>query len=203
MNRARLIAGLVTAAALAAGLGAAGTGAGVWAGGGSRPFVFEFSFENGELKPTRQFAAIRDPQPNDHVGDVALSPDGRFLYAASLFRNSITVMNALTGYVVREIPTGRRPYRIVFAPDGNTFFVSHWADSTVGQYRASDGQFNHSSVITLLDLTGVANVVFSTDFPHPDCKYPGAVTRFLELPLPDDAKRAILWDNCARYYGLA
>jgi predicted TIM-barrel fold metal-dependent hydrolase len=50
---------------------------------------------------------------------------------------------------------------------------------------------------------GVANIVFSTDFPHPDCKYPGAVARFLELPQPDAAKRAILWDNCARYYGLA
>jgi predicted TIM-barrel fold metal-dependent hydrolase len=55
----------------------------------------------------------------------------------------------------------------------------------------------------VFDLIGVANVVFSTDFPHPDCKYPGAVARFLELPLPDAAKRAILWDNCARYYGLA
>ena len=55
----------------------------------------------------------------------------------------------------------------------------------------------------VLDLMGVANIVFSTDFPHPDCKYPGAVVRFLELPLPDAAKRAILWDNCARYYGLA
>ena len=53
------------------------------------------------------------------------------------------------------------------------------------------------------DLIGVRNVVFSTDFPHPDCKYPGAVERFLKLPLPDTAKRAILWDNCARYYGLA
>jgi uncharacterized protein len=50
---------------------------------------------------------------------------------------------------------------------------------------------------------GVTNIVFSTDFPHPDCKYPRAVERFLELlPLPDTAKRAILWDNCARYYGL-
>ena len=54
----------------------------------------------------------------------------------------------------------------------------------------------------VLDLMGVENVVFSTDFPHPDCKYPRAVDRFLELPLPDAAKRAILWDNCARYYGL-
>jgi uncharacterized protein len=52
------------------------------------------------------------------------------------------------------------------------------------------------------DLMGIANVVFSTDFPHPDCKYPGAVARFLELPLPDAAKRTILWDNCARYYSV-
>ena len=58
-------------------------------------------------------------------------------------------------------------------------------------------------VTAVHDLIGVGNVVFSTDFPHPDCKYPGAVERFLELPLPDTAKRAILWDNCARYYGLA
>src|ERR1051326_3274361 len=54
----------------------------------------------------------------------------------------------------------------------------------------------------VLDLMGVDNVVFSTDFPHPDCKYPRGVERFLELPLPDDAKRAILWDNCSRYYAL-
>jgi uncharacterized protein len=54
----------------------------------------------------------------------------------------------------------------------------------------------------VLDLMGIQNVVFSTDFPHPDCKYPGAVDRFLQLPLPDEAKRAILWDNTARYYGL-
>jgi predicted TIM-barrel fold metal-dependent hydrolase len=34
------------------------------------------------------------------------------------------------------------------------------------------------------ELMGVANIVFSTDFPHTDCKYPRAVARFLELPLP-------------------
>jgi uncharacterized protein len=50
---------------------------------------------------------------------------------------------------------------------------------------------------------GAHNIVFSTDFPHPDCKYPGAVTRFLELPLSDEVKRAILSDNTARLYGLA
>ena len=57
-------------------------------------------------------------------------------------------------------------------------------------------------VKAVVDLMGANNIVFSTDFPHPDCKYPGAIARFLELPISDAAKRAILWDNTARYYGL-
>jgi predicted TIM-barrel fold metal-dependent hydrolase len=45
------------------------------------------------------------------------------------------------------------------------------------------------------------NVVFSTDYPHLDVKYPHAVEAFLELPFPEQVKRKYLWDNCARLYG--
>lgn len=45
------------------------------------------------------------------------------------------------------------------------------------------------------------NVVFSTDYPHADSKYPQSVERFLEMPLPEEVKRKFLWDNCARLYG--
>ncbi|MDE0028189.1 MAG: amidohydrolase family protein, partial [Deltaproteobacteria bacterium] len=48
---------------------------------------------------------------------------------------------------------------------------------------------------------GYDQLVFSTDYPHGDSRYPHAVDEFLELDLPDDAKRKILWDNCARFYG--
>lgn len=48
---------------------------------------------------------------------------------------------------------------------------------------------------------GCDQLVFSTDYPHGDSKYPHAVSSFLELDLPDDDKRKILWDNCARFYG--
>ena len=50
---------------------------------------------------------------------------------------------------------------------------------------------------------GDDNVAFSTDYPHPDAKFPHAVDRFLELPLSDETKRKFLWTNCARLYGLA
>jgi predicted TIM-barrel fold metal-dependent hydrolase len=49
---------------------------------------------------------------------------------------------------------------------------------------------------------GCDNLVFSTDYPHGDSKYPEAVKNFLELPLSDEQKRKILWDNCARFYAV-
>jgi predicted TIM-barrel fold metal-dependent hydrolase len=45
-------------------------------------------------------------------------------------------------------------------------------------------------------------VVFSTDYPHPDSKYPHAVESFLCLELEEETKRKYLWDNCARLYNL-
>ena len=47
---------------------------------------------------------------------------------------------------------------------------------------------------------GCDQLVFSTDYPHGDSRYPEAVDAFLELPLSDEQKRKILWDNCARFY---
>jgi predicted TIM-barrel fold metal-dependent hydrolase len=52
-----------------------------------------------------------------------------------------------------------------------------------------------------IEQFGCDQLVFSTDYPHGDSKYPHAVERFLELSLSDDNKRQILWDNCARFYG--
>jgi predicted TIM-barrel fold metal-dependent hydrolase len=48
---------------------------------------------------------------------------------------------------------------------------------------------------------GCDQLVFSTDYPHGDSKYPHAVDSFFKLPLSDADKRKILWDNCARFYG--
>jgi predicted TIM-barrel fold metal-dependent hydrolase len=53
-----------------------------------------------------------------------------------------------------------------------------------------------------IDFLGNERLVFSTDFPHVDTKYPKAVERFLELPISEEDKRKILWDNCAAYYGM-
>ena len=54
----------------------------------------------------------------------------------------------------------------------------------------------------VIDAIGDDRIVFSTDFPHGDSKFPRAVESFLRLPISDDSKRKILWSNCAAYYGL-
>jgi predicted TIM-barrel fold metal-dependent hydrolase len=53
-----------------------------------------------------------------------------------------------------------------------------------------------------VEACGAESFVFSTDYPHYDTKYPEATARFLELPLDQASKRKILWDNCARLYGI-
>ena len=54
----------------------------------------------------------------------------------------------------------------------------------------------------VIDYMGDDHIVFSTDWPHPDSKYPHSVDTFLENKISDESKRKLLWDNCARYYGI-
>jgi YVTN family beta-propeller protein len=105
----------------------------VYAGGGSRGVVYEFSYAQGELKLAREMKA------GDFAGDVAVSPDGHLIYAADLFANTIVVINPQSGRVIDRFKTGRRPYRILFHPDGRSYFVSSWAEASVYQYNTVNG----------------------------------------------------------------
>jgi len=54
----------------------------------------------------------------------------------------------------------------------------------------------------VIEAIGGDRIVFSTDFPHGDSKFPRAVESFLGLPISEQSKRKTLWENCAAYYGL-
>jgi uncharacterized protein len=58
-------------------------------------------------------------------------------------------------------------------------------------------------VADVIRWMGDDHIVYETDFPHPDSKYPHATRHFLELlpdQISDDAKRKILWDNAVDLY---
>ncbi|MGE5645801.1 MAG: alkaline phosphatase family protein [Acidobacteriota bacterium] len=113
----------------------------VYVGGGSQASIFEFAFDAGALTPARTFAiAPADKRtPRDFIGDVTFDPTGRLLYAADVFHDSIAVVNPQSGMVIDRFPTGRRPYRILFHPDGASFFVSSWADGSVYHHETAKG----------------------------------------------------------------
>jgi YVTN family beta-propeller protein len=111
----------------------------VYVGGGSRAAVFEFTFANGTLTPARTFTVLAKPTNRDFIGDVALPPDGRLLYAADLYHDQVVVINPQSGMVIEHYKTGRRPYRILFPPDGKSFLVTHWTDGTLGRYDTNTG----------------------------------------------------------------
>ena len=74
-----------------------------------------------------------DPDESN-LGDIVISPDGRLIYVSDLFNNAIKVVNPQSGMVIENWKTARRPNRILFHPDGKTFFVSSWADGVILQH---------------------------------------------------------------------
>jgi predicted TIM-barrel fold metal-dependent hydrolase len=62
---------------------------------------------------------------------------------------------------------------------------------------------DETPVVHMIADFGNDNLVYSTDYPHGDSRYPKATESFLELPISDESKRKILWDNCARFYAIA
>ena len=115
-------------------------GSRVYVGGGARGAVFEFTLAGGKLTAGRTFPLMAaKPTGNDFVGDVEFSPDGRLLYVAEMYHDTVAVINPQSGLVIERIRTGRRPYRILFDPDGKSFFVTHWADGTLGHYDVASG----------------------------------------------------------------
>ena len=114
----------------------------LWVGGGSTASIYEFTLnDEGVLQPSRTFELVHpaDRSWQDFIGDLAVTPDGRLLYAADLYHDRILIVNPQSGRIIDKFQTGRRPYRILFHPDGKSLFVTSWADGTLLHHQADNG----------------------------------------------------------------
>jgi predicted TIM-barrel fold metal-dependent hydrolase len=55
---------------------------------------------------------------------------------------------------------------------------------------------------SVVELAGDDNIVFNTDYPHPDGTWPWGMERLGEQPIAEASKRKIFWDNAARAFQL-
>ena len=79
------------------------SGSTVYVGGASRHNVHELTLsQEGVLAPSRVFEVTPAAQrkATDFLGDVAISPDGRLVYAADLYNNAVKVINPQSGRVI-------------------------------------------------------------------------------------------------------
>lgn len=115
----------------------------LYVSGGSRATVYELGLlPGGGLERRREFTIVPEKERThaDFIGDLALAPDGRLIYAAALYRDLIYVINPQSGLVIERWKTAHRPYRILFHPDGKSFFVTGWGDGSLRQHDAAGGQ---------------------------------------------------------------
>lgn len=124
------------------GMSLSSNGKTLWVGGGSQASVYEFSFdESGKLTPARTFEIVKGAarSARDFIGDVAIDPENHLLYACDLYHDTIVVVNTQSGIVIDRFKTGRRPYRILFNPDGKSYYVTSWADGSLYRHQTSNG----------------------------------------------------------------
>lgn len=115
-------------------------GSKLFIGGGARASVIEVSLSGEEPALSREYPAVSERRNTDFIGDVLLSEDEGLLYAANLFGDSVSVLNAKSGIRLSAFRTGPRPYRIRLGLDGKTAWISHWGGSSVGLYSLEDGR---------------------------------------------------------------
>jgi len=123
----------------------------VWHPDGQRLFssgaadnsIREIEWRNGRLVPGRTLT-LAPPQKKlgdgrlespGFVGGLALSPDGRTLYAASVFGESLTAVDVETGRVLARATLPAEAYGTLVSADGRTVFVSVWGAARVALFE--------------------------------------------------------------------
>ena len=58
------------------------------------------------------------------------------------------------------------------------------------------------TIPSVVELVGDDNLLFNTDYPHPDGTWPWGMQSLRDQKISDESKRKILWDNPARAFSL-
>ena len=118
------------------------TGRMLYVSGGAGAAIYELAISpEGRLERRRTFETVPAAKrtTRDFIGDLAITPDGRLIYAADYFNDQIVVINPQSGRVIDRFKCGRRPYRILFHPDGKSYFVTASGSGTLEQFMTDDG----------------------------------------------------------------
>jgi DNA-binding beta-propeller fold protein YncE len=102
----------------------------VYSAGAAQNSVQELSFGAGVLTPARTIPL--PPMDGDTFANgLAISPDGKTLYATQLFAMTVSAVDLGSGQVLKTASLAAEPYSVLASADGRYVFVSIWGASMV------------------------------------------------------------------------
>ena len=114
-------------------------GRSLYVSGGNQDVIYRLDWSSGRatLADSIQLAVKQPNHSGTHYpAGIAISRDGRILYAAENLADSVAVIDLGTRRVVQRLATERYPYGVAVTPSG-TVFVSAWGGSTVSAFTAA------------------------------------------------------------------
>lgn len=111
----------------------------IFASGSSENVIYEINVQGGRLSAAGTIslgAAERHPgrdviENAGYVAGMALSADGKRLYAAQMYGERVRLIDVAQRKIVASAELGAEPYTCVLSPDGQTLFVSVWGGAKV------------------------------------------------------------------------
>ncbi len=112
----------------------------VWGPSGDRLYcsgaaartVQEVLFEKGKLKAGKTIQLAKPDKIKEVLtAGLALSPDGKSLYAVEFFGNLLHAVDLASGQVTKTVSLPAEPYTCLASADGKNLFVSLWGGAKV------------------------------------------------------------------------
>ena len=162
-------------------------------------------------------SSLKDDAGQRYVGHANFHP------IAHAIRNPVELMGAIASMTTGGVLERHPKLRCAFL-EGTAGWLHWWLWRLDDQWekfgpgcefqlqRAPSEYFKRQCYIALdvdeepaveaVNQVGADYFVVSSDYPHSDGAFPEAMEQFLGLPLNNEQRRKILWDNCARLYGI-
>ncbi len=112
-------------------------GRSLYVSGGNQDVIYRFEWRDRAAKLADSIVLAVKPEGKDgtrYPAGIAISPDGRTLYAAENLGDSLAVVDLAQRRVVQRLGTERYPYGVAVTPDG-TVFASAWGGWTVSVFK--------------------------------------------------------------------
>ena len=113
-------------------------GRSLYVSGGNQDVIYRFDWRDRAAKLADSIVLAVKPKEKDgtrYPAGIAISPDGRTLYAAENLGDSLAVVDLAERRVVQRLSTERYPYGVAVAPDG-TVYASAWGGWTVSVFTS-------------------------------------------------------------------